>query len=113
MFPRLYAIVDRGCSGDANAFFRQTRALLDSGVTLLQYRDKTSEPREMLANAREIQRLSAGRARLIVNDRADLCLAAACDGVHLGQDDLSPEAVRGIVGAHLWVGVSTHSPEQL
>jgi thiamine-phosphate pyrophosphorylase len=51
--------------------------------------------------------------RLIMNDRADLCLAADLDGVHVGQDDLSPESVRKIIGPHRWMGVSTHNPEQL
>jgi len=51
--------------------------------------------------------------RLIMNDRADLCLAADFDGVHVGQEDLSPESVRGIIGPDRWLGVSTHNPEQL
>jgi thiamine-phosphate pyrophosphorylase len=51
--------------------------------------------------------------RLIMNDRSDLCLAAGFDGVHVGQDDLSPEAVRAIIGPERWLGVSTHNPEQL
>lgn len=51
--------------------------------------------------------------RLIMNDRADLCLAADFDGVHVGQDDLSPESVRKIIGPDRWLGVSTHNPEQL
>jgi thiamine-phosphate pyrophosphorylase len=50
---------------------------------------------------------------LIMNDRADLCLAAGFDGVHVGQDDLSPESVRKIIGPDRWLGVSTHNPEQL
>jgi thiamine-phosphate pyrophosphorylase len=48
-----------------------------------------------------------------MNDRADLCLAAGFDGVHVGQDDLSPESVRRIIGPERWLGVSTHNPEQL
>ena len=51
--------------------------------------------------------------RLIMNDRADLCLAAEFDGVHVGQEDLSPESARRIIGPSLWLGVSTHNPEQL
>ena len=47
-----------------------------------------------------------------MNDRADLCLAADFDGVHVGQDDLWPEMVRGLIGSRI-VGVSTHSPEQV
>jgi len=54
-----------------------------------------------------------GPVRLIMNDQADLCLAAEFDGVHVGQDDLSPESVRKIIGPDRWLGVSTHNPEQL
>lgn len=50
---------------------------------------------------------------LIMNDRADLCLAAELDGVHVGQDDLSPESVRAIIGPDRCLGLSTHNPEQL
>ncbi len=72
----------------------------------------------MLEQARELRRLSragapAPQLRLIMNDRADLCLAADFDGVHVGQDDLSPESVRAIIGPGRWLGVSTHNPEQL
>src|SRR5208282_3520229 len=57
--------------------------------------------------------VSDPRVRLIMNDRADLCLAAGFDGVHVGQDDLSPQAVRGIIGAGRWLGFSTHNPRQV
>ena len=48
-----------------------------------------------------------------MNDRSDLCLAAEFDGVHIGQDDLSPEAARRIIGPERWLGVSTHNPQQV
>jgi thiamine-phosphate pyrophosphorylase len=67
----------------------------------------------MLSQARQLRRIAGDRVRLIMNDRADLCLAAGFDGVHVGQDDLPPEAVRRIVEKPLWIGVSTHNPEQL
>ena len=112
MLPRLYAIIDA-------AFFPETAALLAfaaelraGGVTLLQYRNKSGNARQMLSQARELRRMLEG-ARLIMNDRADLCLAAGFDGVHVGQEDLSPEGARRVVGERLWVGVSTHNPEQV
>jgi thiamine-phosphate pyrophosphorylase len=112
-FPRLYPIVDASSFADDHALFQFVEELLSAGVTLLQYRNKQGSPRQMLSHARELRRIAAGRARLIMNDRADLCLAAGFDGVHVGQDDLPPEAVRGIVGKPLWMGVSTHNVEQL
>ena len=51
--------------------------------------------------------------KLIMNDRPDLAVAADFDGVHEGQDDLSPEGARRVIGEQLWLGVSTHNPEQL
>lgn len=67
----------------------------------------------MLSDAREIRRRLGRRIVLIMNDRADLALAGDFDGVHVGQDDLSVEAVRRVVGPELIVGASTHNPEQL
>ncbi len=110
--PRLYPILDASCFADDRALFRFAEELLSAGVTLLQYRNKQGSARQMLSQARELRRL-AGNTRLIMNDRADLCLAAGFDGVHVGQDDLSPDSVRKIVQKPLWIGVSTHNPEQL
>ena len=67
----------------------------------------------MLDEARELKKAIGKTARLIMNDRADLSLAAEFDGVHVGQDDLSPQAVRTIIGPDRWLGVSTHNPDQL
>ncbi len=85
--------------------------LHDGGVRWLQYRAKRLPARSALAHARALRQTFPG-LKLIMNDRADLCLAADFDGVHVGQDDLWPEAVRGLVGSRI-VGVSTHNPEQV
>jgi len=63
--------------------------------------------------AKSATRMGQPSVRLIMNDRADLCLAAEFDGLHVGQEDLSPESVRKIIGPERWLGVSTHNPEQL
>jgi thiamine-phosphate pyrophosphorylase len=134
--PRLYAILDAGCFANTNAMLAAAEALVSAGCTVLQYRNKSGNAREMLEQARELRRIflvknsqnphpvaqNATRVgqpgpdnsiKLIMNDRADLCLAAEFDGVHVGQDDLSPESVRKIIGPGRWLGVSTHNPEQL
>ena len=67
----------------------------------------------MLEQAQELKCRLGSSVTLIMNDRADLCLAAGFDGVHVGQDDLSPAGVRAVIGDSLWLGVSTHNPEQL
>jgi thiamine-phosphate pyrophosphorylase len=83
------------------------------GATLIQLREKQASSREILRLARELRRVLPKNVRLIVNDRADLCIAAGADGVHVGQNDLPPEAARRIGGADRIVGVSTHNPEQV
>ena len=96
--PRLYAILDAVCFPGAGPMFAAAEELAAGGVTLLQYRNKSGNARQMLDQARELKRLVGGRVTLIMNDRADLCLAAEFDGLHVGQDDLSPEAARRIIG---------------
>ncbi len=110
--PRLYAIVDAASFARAEGAVPFAEQLVAGGCTLLQYRNKSGNARLMLEHARELKR-RVGTINLILNDRADLALLAEFDGVHVGQDDLSPESVRGIVGAKRWLGVSTHNPEQL
>ena len=111
--PRLYAILDRSAFADTDALLSAAEELLAGGVTLLQYRNKNGSARQMLDEARRLRQLLTDRARLFMNDRADLAVAAECAGVHVGQDDLCPEAVRLVIGPKLWLGVSTHNPEQL
>jgi thiamine-phosphate pyrophosphorylase len=106
----LYPIIDFSCfvaqPDPIMAIVRYTEELIAAGVTLIQLRDKSQpeQPRRFLSCARELRRVTWGagtkpRATLIINDRVDICLAAGADGVHLGQDDLSPEAARKIFDA--------------
>jgi thiamine-phosphate pyrophosphorylase len=113
LLPRLYAILDAGCFPDSGILFDVADELVMAGVTLLQYRNKSSNARVMLDQARELKRRLDGKVRLIMNDRADLALVAEFDGVHVGQDDLSPGSVRRIISPERWLGVSTHNPEQM
>jgi len=119
VLPRLYPILDARCFPNAVGLITAVEELASAGVTVIQYRNKSGNARVMLEQARELRRQSRARApaphlpRLIMNDRADLCLIAEFDGVHVGQDDLSPASVRRIIGPERWLGVSTHNPEQL
>jgi thiamine-phosphate pyrophosphorylase len=110
--PRLYAILDAASFSKTEDLMVSAEQLSAGGCTLLQYRNKSGNPRVMLEQARELKRRVGGTAKLIMNDRADLALVAEFDGVHVGQEDLSPEAVRSIIGGR-WLGVSTHNPQQL
>ncbi len=100
--PRLYPILDFSCFASApdpeKAIVEFAKAIQAAGVNWLQYRNKSGNSREMLAHARELRRALGAEVTLIMNDRADLALAAGFDGVHVGQDDLPVDAVRRIVG---------------
>jgi thiamine-phosphate pyrophosphorylase len=109
----LYPILDAGCFPDALSLVTAAEELASAGVTLIQYRNKSGNARAMLDQARELKKHLGDSIRLIMNDRADLCLIAEFDGVHVGQDDLSSESVRRIIGPERWLGVSTHNPEQM
>ena len=113
LLPRLYAILDSSAHRSIEDLVAYAEELAAGGCTLQQYRNKSGSSRTMLEQARELQKHLGNRVRLIMNDRADLCLAADFAGVHVGQDDLSPESVRKIIGPKRWLGVSTHNPEQL
>jgi thiamine-phosphate pyrophosphorylase len=113
ILPSLYAVLNASCFSAPEELFRAANELVEAGVTLIQYRNKSDDLRTMLAQARELKVRIGLQATLIMNDRADLCLAAEFDGVHVGQDDLSAEAARKIVGPERQVGISTHNPEQV
>jgi thiamine-phosphate pyrophosphorylase len=109
--PPLYPITDTEISGLSHS--EQVRLLCAGGATLIQLRDKKLSPADFYAEARAA--VSVGRslgAKILINDRVDVCLALGADGVHLGQDDLHPEEARKILGEGALIGFSTHSVEQ-
>jgi thiamine-phosphate pyrophosphorylase len=112
-FPRFYPILDAGCFPNAAAMLAAACELQAAGVKLLQYRNKRDSAGRILEDAKQLRQVLGSSVNLIMNDRADLCLAAEFDGVHVGQEDLSAESARRVIGADLWLGVSTHNSEQL
>ena len=109
--PPLYAILDP----------EQTKGrvpetvlleLLKSGIEWLQLRVKAMPPRNFLDLACAARRRTrSSSCKLIVNDRVDIALACAADGVHLGQEDLPLQAARKLMGDRI-IGISTHDVEQ-
>ncbi|HSE02867.1 MAG TPA: thiamine phosphate synthase [Methylomirabilota bacterium] len=108
----LYAILDRSVARG-----RDLPDLLDAvlagGCRLVQLREKTLPVGELLPLAQRVaRRCHEVGALFIVNDRADLALAAGADGLHVGQDDLPANRAREILRPGMILGVSTHDPEQ-
>ncbi len=109
---RLYVIT--GDHGDEVETARIVEAALDGGATVIQLRKKSMPMPEQYRLALALRTLtSEHEALLIINDHADLAIAADADGVHLGQDDLPPDVVRALPGFDgRLIGRSTHSLEQ-
>ena len=113
--PIFYAILDAGILSRRGVDIADfARAIRDAGVRLVQYRDKGAAPQMAIRNVDTIRDVfRESDCLLVMNDRADLAVLAGWDGVHVGQDDLTPEDARTVVGAARWVGVSTHTEEQV
>jgi thiamine-phosphate pyrophosphorylase len=109
---RLYLIT--GDQGNEVETAHIVEAALEGGANIIQLRKKTMPKGEQYAIALALRRLTLLHdALLIINDHADIAIAADADGVHLGQDDLSPSVVRALPGFHgRLIGRSTHSLEQ-
>jgi thiamine-phosphate pyrophosphorylase len=89
-------------------------AALEGGLSLVQYRDKTTEDSVRLSRAKALCQLCHRYgALLIVNDRVDLALAVGADGVHLGQQDIPIPVARQFLGPQRLIGQSTHCPDDL
>ena len=113
LFPdtKIYPLTDVRLSGLSHA--EQVIRLSDGGATLIQLREKNLTPGEFLKQAEEALRIADQRnVRIVVNDRVDVALALKVDGVHLGQEDLPPDAARRLLGDKAIIGVSTHNLEQ-
>ncbi len=112
VFPRLYAIIDAGLLRTSELAFAET--LAEAGVALFQYRNKQASSRQLFEISRGLVALLRPRGvRLVVNDRPDVAAVAGADGVHVGQEDLDVEHARALCGPSRWIGVSTHTLEQV
>jgi len=89
-------------------------AALAGGVDMVQLRDKTANDAELIRAAVVFRRVCDEHGALFwLNDRPDLAVACAADGVHVGQDDVAPAAARRLAGPGVLIGLSTHSRSQL
>jgi thiamine-phosphate pyrophosphorylase len=98
-------------AGPLNEFLPR---VLEAGVDIVQLRDKHLEARPLLELAAVVRRRTREFGALfLVNDRVDLAIAAGADGVHVGQQDLSPAEARRQMGPQAVIGLSTHTPGEV
>lgn len=92
----------------------QVSRLIEGGASFIQLREKTGSPACFFGEVLEsIDVARRAGAKIIVNDRVDVALAARADGVHLGQNDLPAIEARRLLGEHAIIGISTHNETQL
>ena len=109
--PRIYPLTDTQLSGLPHA--DQVRLLSLGGATLVQLREKRLPALQLYEHAKAALDVAAtSGVQLIINDRVDVALAVGAHGVHLGQDDMPPEAARRLLGDKAIIGYSTHTIEQ-
>jgi thiamine-phosphate pyrophosphorylase len=101
----LYALLDPAVAGGRT--LADLAGLIADSATLVQLRDKRSETRALIAEARRLREvLEPKGVPLLINDRVDVALAAQADGVHIGQDDMAPEDARLLLGRTAIIGLS-------
>ena len=111
VLPRLYVILDAALLTIPETEFAQIMS--DVGVRILQYRNKTASSRVLFQKTQQLAGLLHPLGvTFFANDRPDVAVLAGANGVHVGQEDLSVEQARAIVGRESFVGISTHTLEQ-
>ncbi len=90
---------------------RRIAQAVEGGVDLVQVREKDLPGGELLELVGEVARAVAGRALLLVNERADVAAAAGADGVQLGENALPTPAARKVIGPDALIGRSVHSSD--
>jgi thiamine-phosphate pyrophosphorylase len=109
---QLYVITAGSCH-PGRSLVQVMEDTLKGGAGMLQLRNKTGSRQEVLQEAKELRELTrAYNVPFIINDYPDIALEVDADGVHLGQDDLSIEEARMLLGDGKIIGISTHSLEQ-
>ena len=107
-FPKVYPILDASIiptTGRAEFLRRLGGSLAEAGVTLLEYRNKTSHYTELLADAAVLRAaMPAGRVKLILDDRVDLVEQVGFDGVHVDSGDATPAEARRLLGPERIIG---------
>lgn len=108
IFPKIYPILDVSfipTDGRVEFLRKLGGSLAEAGVALLEYRNKTGEETELMADARVLREvLPAGQVKLILDDRADLVEQIGFDGVHVDAGDLAPAEARRLLGPDRIVG---------
>ncbi len=108
----LYVVTDKALAG-GRSHAEQARAAILGGATVIQYREKVGNTRQLIAEALAVRDVCRELgATFIVNDRVDVALAVGADGVHVGQEDMPAIIARRLIGPHRLLGVTVGNVAQ-
>lgn len=115
VLPIIFPILDSAsipAAGRVAFLDRLARSLAQSGVRLMEYRNKSGSDAQVLADARQL-RAAMPSTVLVMDDRVDVALAAGFNGVHVDAGDLPPADARALMGPEAVIGTSASSEAQL
>lgn len=108
----LYIVTDKKIAG-CHSMTQIVKSAIIGGATIVQYREKTTNTKEMVKQARLLHKITIKtKTPLIINDRIDIALAIGAEGVHVGQDDMPALLARKIIGIKMILGVSVNTVKQ-
>ena len=108
----LYAVTDRTWADDVT-LMEQVKQALDGGITFLQLREKKLSEEEFIKEAQEMKKLAQEyKIPFVINDNIKVALEVDADGVHIGQDDMSVQEARKLLGEDKIIGVSAHNVKE-
>jgi len=109
---RLYVIITESLCNQG--WYETAQAAIQGGADVIQLREKTLTDRELTKRAMNLASLCRQHGVLfIINDRPDIARLTSAHGLHLGQSDMPLTDARRLLPAHMIIGLSTHTPEQL
>jgi len=105
-----YLVTDSNLS--KNGIFSDVENALKAGCRIVQYREKKKNTKKMINEAKQIKKICNNKALFLVNDRADVAFAVNADGIHIGQDDISYESAKKLLGKNKIIGITVHNVDE-
>lgn len=99
------SISRRGTLSDVNQ-------AVDAGCSVIQYREKNKTTQKMVDEAKELKIICEGKAVFLINDRVDVASVVNADGVHIGQNDISVDDARRVLGVDKIIGMTVHNEKE-
>ena len=92
--------------------YSDVKNALRAGCKIIQYREKNKSTRNMIEEAKKLKKICEGKAIFLVDDRVDVSLSAGAEGLHIGQEDISYETARMLLGKDKIIGLTVHNLEE-